>query len=127
MPQTSNGFLIDCVMIIDRSQIEEYPFKGAFYTYGVDESKPLDEQVEEEILVLETECDIQQSQKSDSGGIITASFNVYFPFDKEKGVSVKRGMIFKGAAYGLEVNGKVVSVFPSQLGGVECYVEDLDV
>jgi hypothetical protein len=29
--------------------------------------------------------------------------------------------------YGIEVNGKVVGVFPSQLGGVTVYVQDLDV
>ena len=105
-------------MIIDRTPLEEYPFEGAFYEYGVDESKPLDEQVEEEILILETKCDIQHSSKSDANGIITAGFNVYFPFDKEK---------FKGNSYGLVVNGRVISVSPSQLGGVECYIEDLDV
>lgn len=115
-------------MIIDRTPLEEYPFDGAFYEYGVDESKPLDEQVEEEILILETKCDIQSSSKTDAGGIIKAMFNVYFPFDtKADKLSIKRGMIFKGSAYGLDVNGRVISVFPSQLGGVECYIEDLDV
>jgi hypothetical protein len=29
--------------------------------------------------------------------------------------------------YGAKVNGKVVGVFPSQLGGVKVYVQDLDV
>lgn len=114
-------------MILDREPLIEYPFEGAFYEYGVDESKPLDEQVEEEILILETKCDIQHSSKSDANGIITAGFNVYFPFDKGKGVAIKRGMIFKGNSYGLVVNGRVISVSPSQLGGVECFVEDLDV
>lgn len=112
-------------MYID--DMEEYPFEGSFYTYGVDESKPLDEQVEEEVLVLKTQCDIQQAQKSDSGGIIISGFNVYFPFDKETGIEIKRGMTFVGDMYGLEVNGKVVSVFPTQLSGCECFVQDLDV
>lgn len=114
-------------MIVDRNILDEYPFEGAFYEYGVDESKPLDEQVEEEILILDTKCDIQYSSKSDANGVITAGFNVYFPFNKEVGVLIKRGMTFKGNAYGLVVNGRVISVSPSQLGGVECFVEDLDV
>lgn len=114
-------------MVIDNQPLEEYPFIGAFYDYGVDDSKPLDEQVEEEILILETKCDIQHSSKSDANGIITAGFNVYFPFDKGEGVAIKRGMTFKGNSYGLVVNGRVISVSPSQLGGVECFVEDLDV
>lgn len=114
-------------MLIDRNLLNEYPFDGAFYRYGVDESKPLDEQVEEEILVLETKCDIQSSSKSDASGNITAYFNVYFPFDKEVGIDITRGLRFKGDMYGLKVNGEVISVEPSQLGGCACYVKDLDV
>lgn len=114
-------------MYIDRNEIEEYPFDGAFYTYGVDDSKPLDEQVEEEILILSTKCDIQESQKTDAGGNVSASFNVYFPFDKEKGINLKRGMRFKGSIYGLAINGEVIGVFPTQMGGCACYIKDKDV
>lgn len=111
-------------MYIDRSILAEYPFSGAFYKYGVDDSLPLDEQEETETLVLETQCDIQETQKSFSSGNITASFNVYFPFDKEKGIEIKRGMKFRGSLYGLEVNGTVVGVFPTQMGGCVCYISD---
>lgn len=114
-------------MIVDRNILDEYPFDGAFYTYGVDDSKPLDEQVEEEILVLSTKCDIQESQKSDAYGNITASFNVYFPFNKDEGISLKRGMKFKGSIYGLDINGEVIGVFPTQMGGCVCSIKDLDV
>ena len=114
-------------MILDREPLIEYPLEGAFYEYGVDESKPLDEQVEEEILILETKCDIHSYSRSNANGIIIAGFNVYFPFDKDKGISIKRGMIFKGNVYGLVVNGRVLSVSPSQLGGCVCFVEDSDV
>lgn len=114
-------------MIIDRTPLDEYPFEGDFFDYGVDDNKPLDEQVEEEILVLHTKCDIQPAQKSDSGGNITNSFNVYFPFDiKNDKLKLKRGMKFRGNAYGLEVNGTLISAIPSQMCGVECYVKDLD-
>lgn len=114
-------------MIIDNTPLVEYPFKGAFYEYGVDDSKPLDEQVEEETLVLERECDIIHASQSDSGNL-KSFFKVYLPFDKDnETVRIKSGMTFKGNAYGLVVNGTVFSVAPSQLGGIECYIEDLDV
>jgi hypothetical protein len=35
--------------------------------------------------------------------------------------------LFEGDMYGAKVNGKVVGVFPSQLGGIKVYVQDLDV
>lgn len=114
-------------MYIDRSLMEEYPFNGVFYEYSVDYNKPLLEQEVNESIVLQTKCDIQESQKSDASGVITATFNVYFPFDKEKGVNIKRGMKFKGYAYGLEVNGTVVGVIPTQLNGCCCYISDKDV
>lgn len=115
-------------MVIDKTPIDEYPFDGAFYEYGVDDSKPLDEQVEEEILILACKCDIIHASQTDTGGNLTSFYKVYLPFDRKKEkVSIKRGMTFKGNAYGLEVNGKVFSVSPSQLDGIECYVEDVDV
>lgn len=76
-------------MIIDRDIMQEYPFDGVFYTYGIDGSKPADQQVEEEIIVLETKCDIQGAQKEDSG-VISNAYNVYFPFDKSVGIAIKK-------------------------------------
>jgi hypothetical protein len=40
---------------------------------------------------------------------------------------IKNGVLFEGDMYGAKVNGKVVGVFTSQLGGVKIYVQDLDV
>lgn len=114
-------------MIVENDFLEEYPFEGAFYSYSEDENAPLEEQVEAETLVLPTKCDIQAAEKSDVNGNITQSFNVYFPFDKSIGVLVKRGMIFKGSIYGMSVNGRVMNVSPSQLGGCSCSIKDLDV
>lgn len=114
-------------MLIDRNLIELYPFHGKFCYYSVDESKPLNEQKEEEIVVLDTICDIQEASQSDAYGNITSSFNVFFPFDKDKDIELKRGMIFKGSMYGLVVNGKIISISLSQLGGCMCSIKDLDV
>lgn len=41
-------------------------------------------------------------------------------------VVIKRGMYFRGSIYGYEVNGKVISVAPSMLGGCTCQIKDLD-
>ena len=43
-----------------------------------------------------------------------------------KPVVIKRGMYFKGSIYGYEVNGKVIGVAPSMLGGCACQIKDLD-
>ena len=43
-----------------------------------------------------------------------------------KPVLIKRGMYFRGSIYGYEVNGKVIGVAPSMLGGCACQIKDLD-
>ena len=43
-----------------------------------------------------------------------------------KPVVIKRGMYFRGIMYGYEVNGKVIGVAPSMLGGCACQIKDLD-
>lgn len=111
-------------MYIEINRIQEYPFDGVFYHIGIDESKPLDEQVEEEIIDLETKCDIQESSKKDTSGAINASFNIYFPFDTTVGINIKRGYLFRGSMYGMEVNGTIIGLFPTQMGGCVAYITD---
>ena len=43
-----------------------------------------------------------------------------------KPIVIKRGMYFRGSIYGYEVNGKVICVSPSMLGGCACQIKDLD-
>lgn len=43
-----------------------------------------------------------------------------------KPIVIKRGMYFRGSIYGYEVNGKVIGVAPSMLGGCSCQIKDLD-
>lgn len=111
-------------MIVDKNIIQEYPFDGAFYRLEKDMSKPPSQQKAEEVLVMEVKCDIQEAQKSDSSGVFTSTYNVYFPFDKESGVGVEKGMIFKGSFYGVEVEGEVFGLFPTQIGGCAVYLKD---
>lgn len=113
-------------MYIDRD-FDEYPYYGEFYEMRIDETKPLDEQVEEKVIVLQTSCDIQESSHSDSGNFISADYSVYIPFDEEDNISLKNGMSFNGDMYGFKVNGKIVGVFPSQLNGIKVYIQDTDV
>ena len=113
-------------MYIDRNKIQKYPFNGAFYTYEIDYSKPLDEQKEEEVLVLETECDIQESGKSLSG-TVTANYAIYFPIKDGDSLPITNGMEFRSNMYGLRVNGTVKGVFPTQMNGCVAYIVDKDI
>lgn len=105
--------------------LQEYPFVGEFYYIGIDESLPLEERVEVELLRLKTPCDIQEASHTLKSNFINANYTVYVPFDKEKEkVVIRRGDTFKADMYGLMVDGKVIGVFPSQMGGITVYIED---
>lgn len=97
-------------------QLDEYPFYATFYHLGVDESKPLDQQVEEKIVSFETVCDVDDKNTGLNNDLIT----IYFPFDHEKGdVKVMLGETMEVETYGLVQKGRVLGVRPSQLGGVK--------
>lgn len=113
---------------IDRNILEEYPYYAYFYRMEVDDSKPLLEQTEEKVVIYETPCDITESSHSWSRNSIWAKYAVYFPFDKSDAqIDIRLGDMFEADLYGMKANGKVVGVFPSQLGGVTVYVQDTDV
>ena len=112
-------------MYIDRDILQEYPFEGEFYYIGIDESLPLEERVEQEIITLTTPCDIQQANHSTRSNFLTASYAIYIPFDKDnEKVTIRRGDLFRADMYGLMEDGKVIGVFPSQMGGITVYIED---
>jgi hypothetical protein len=109
------------------NEISEFPFVGTFYKMSIDETKPLDEQVEEKVVILETPCDIMESSHTLSNNFIKGAFSVYFPFNTRKDtLEVTNGVIFEADMYGLQVNGKVTGVFPSQMEGVLVYIQDID-
>lgn len=113
-------------MVIDRNHniFLEYPCDGIFSRSFIDESKPLDEREEEMIEILQTECDIQEASHI-NGQFIKAAYEIYFPTKVD--VTVKNGDYFIGHINGLEVNGRVIGVFPSLLHGCKCYIDDTDV
>lgn len=113
---------------IERNLLTDYPYHGVFFKTEIDESLPLNKQEEKKVIIYETECDITESSHSWSNNFIWAKYAVYFPYDKtEDSIKVKLGDLFEADVHGLYVNGKVVGVFPSQLGGITCYIQDTDV
>ena len=102
-------------MYIDHS-LDEYPFYAIFYNIGVDESKPLDQQVEEKIISFETQCDVDDKNNGLNNDIIT----LYFPFDSShEDIKIRLGDTMEVDTYGINQKGRVLGVRPSQLGGVK--------
>lgn len=102
-------------MYIDYN-LNEYPFYAIFYNIGVDESKPLDQQVEEKIISFETQCDVDDKNNGLNNDIIT----LYFPFDaNNEEIQIRLGDTMEVDTYGILQKGRVLGVRPSQLGGVK--------
>lgn len=122
--------------IVEDYNITEYPWTdGVFYTYETDTSIPLDEREPKEEVVLETVFDAQRSAKLHNGASNGANYTIYWPlsenpeaqgsWDKYMPIPVRRGMRFKGVAWGVLICGEVEIVRPSQLGGCSCDVKVL--
>ena len=106
----------------DRDELQDYPFTGTFYRAVKDTSSLLAPVTEE--VVAEVVCDIQEESNFRATQTSKAVYGVYVPFDGDEDVvPVQRGMMFRGYQYGLLVAGKVIGVFPSQLGTFENYTE----
>ena len=100
-------------MYTNHYEPEEYPHDGYFYRIGVDESKPLDEQVEEEITIYSTKFDL-----SEGSDLEMKSFKIFFPFDYKKDeIAINEGNAFKGSIWGASIKGRVLGIYPSQFGG----------
>lgn len=101
-------------MYTDHHGMNKYPHEGVFYRVGViDESLPLDEQVESEVVVFETTFDL-----SEGTNLNTDTFKIFFPFDyREEELVIDEGMSFEGNIWGATVRGRVIGIYPSQLGG----------
>lgn len=101
-------------MYIDHNRIEEFPFKnGVFYHIGVDDSKPLEEQTEEDIEIYVSDFDIYTGSS-----INVDTFTLFIPFDKETDkLVIKEGDMFKGDTLGLLQRGRIIGVYPSQIRG----------
>lgn len=114
-------------------EMNEYPYHGSFYRVEVDNSLPAYDRTEKEVLVFETDCDIQRSAKLHNGVLLGVNYTVYFPLeinpnatgtiDKYLPIKIRRGMTFRGEFYGYTVEGQVEIIRPSQLGGCSCDIK----
>lgn len=103
-------------MYTDHWGTEEYPYYATFYHLGVDESKPLDQQKEEKIISFESICDISDRDT----GLNNDKITLFIPFTPADGtIQVRLGESVEIESYGLIQKGRVLGVFPSQLGGIK--------
>jgi len=114
--------------IVHKDTIEEYPFTGLFYTLTITGSKP-SEQTQTKTTVLSTVCDIQENGIKSSVET-KAGYAAYFPLIGSVGAYtglIENGLFFECSSYyGKAINGKVIGVYGSELGGAVAYLVDID-
>lgn len=123
-------------MYTDRTALKEYAYTGCFYK---NESKPsddgnlLDESIDYEDVIFKTECDIQETNKLFSAGVITMAYTIYFPMPiNDNGEEyipdgLKAGVRFRGDMYGMAVEGMVIGLYPTQMHGCVAYIRGSDI
>lgn len=120
-------------MYIDRNINQtEFPYQGTFYTKGEviipDDGDLFGESAESgEMVLLETACDVIETNRSFSSGAISAGYDVYFPLPEGVVVEIERGMLFRCNALGFHISGMVISIGASKLGGVHAYVKSTEI
>jgi len=123
-------------MYTDRNTLAEYAFHGAFYKKDVVPSEDgdlINGGEESEVLILDTECDIQETNKLFTSGVVTQGYTIYFPTPSDDdGVelipeALKPGVRFRGEMYGMPVEGMVIGVYPTQMHGCVAYIKGTDV
>ena len=120
-------------MYIDRNiNQQEYPYQGTFYTKGemvIPDNGDLFGQSTDggEAIILETACDVIETNRSFSSGAISAGYDVYFPHPEGVVVEIERGMLFRCNALGFHISGMVISIGASKRGGVHAYVKSTEI
>ena len=100
-------------MYTDHLGTHEYPFDGVFYKITIDESLPLDQREEVDTPIFSTSFDM-----AEGAALSTETFSIYFPFDAYKdSIVIYEGVPFKGNIYGASIKGRVLGIYPSQIGG----------
>lgn len=125
-------------MYLDRDVLTEYPFNGIFYERPsntpvdgdyigdgdlLNDTKdvPKREETTTENILFETVCDIQQAAKLINSGTIMADYKVFFPCGTGERLPIRFNTKFRCDDYVIPVQGYVVGLEYSQLGG--CYVD----
>jgi len=124
-------------MYTDRNALEEYAYKGTFYRKDENVSEDGDliggGDEETETIILETECDIQETNKLFNSGVVTMGYTIYFPTptDEEGSEYIPDGLVpgirFRGDMYGMAVDGMVIGVYPTQMHGCVAYIKGTDI
>lgn len=109
---------------IDRDELQDFPFAGTFFRSTSDPTLPPSQQVETEVIVANVSCDVQEESNFRATASAKSVYGVYVPFDSDSGtIPVKAGDMFRGSTYGLNIYGKVIGVFASQIGTFENYTD----
>lgn len=127
-------------MYVDRNTLQEYPYHGVFYIPIDDlpeDGGLLNDNGSQKEVILETICDIQETNKQFSSGVITSGYTIFFPTptrEKEDGSAeeyindkLKPGIRFRATMYNLAVEGMVTGVYPTQMHGCTAYIKGTDV
>lgn len=123
-------------MFTDRSNLSEYPNRGYFYQSEDDlpeDGNLLSEETIQETIILETVCDIQETNKLFNSGVITMGYTLYFPIPKDDDGNenipeqLKPGIRFRGSTFGMDVDGMVIGVYPTQMHGCVAYIKGTDI
>lgn len=123
-------------MYTDRNALKEYNFDGTFYL--VDSVTPEDGNLladdgEREVVILKTKCDIQETNKLINSGVITMGYTIFFPNPTDDSGEeripsrLKPGVRFKSDMYGMQVDGMVIGIYPTQMHGCVAYIKGTDI
>lgn len=123
-------------MYTDRNALKEYAYIGEFYTSEdspSDDGNLLVDNVAKETIILSTECDIQETNKLFTSGVITMGYTIYFPMPTDDNGKefipngLKPGVRFRSTMYNMTVDGMVIGVYPTQMHGCVAYIKGSDI
>jgi len=110
-------------MFTDRNALIEYAYNGTFYR-NEDVTNPDGDliggdQTQREVVILEVDCDIQDSKKVFQSNVIKKEYTVYFPLQRDMTLpeDFKEGIYFRSEMYGKKISGMVFHIQPTQIGG----------
>ncbi len=112
----------------DRFAVEEFPYKGTFYTEEIDMDLPPSQRDPIRVDILtDVACDIQEANALNSGGFTSATYKIFFKYDSMVDFPIRRGMFFKGSIDGLPVQGEVYGIYPSKrFSKYSIYIKDVN-
>lgn len=126
-------------MYTDRNALKEYAYNGVFYKKESklqEDGDLLDEGDEVETIILETRCDIQETNKLFNSGVVTMGYTIYFPMPTQDDSAggeeyipegLEPGIRFRSKMYGMDVDGMVIGVYPTQMHGCVAYIKGTDI